>query len=134
MKRKLYFADKVDKINEKLATQTRTVVITEQSFYNIGGLCLKITRRILIKNIGPISTHSCTHCTIWTQSNFGFFASFFELIFLILKWKTTRTNQWMSLILWKTWWNCSKCLKWCLRMWRWFLKLLEENGLWTKVL
>jgi hypothetical protein len=85
MKRKLYFADKVDKINEKLATQTRTVVITEQSFYNIGGLCLKITRRILIKNIGPISTHSCTHCTIWTQSNFGFFASFFELIFLDFK-------------------------------------------------
>lgn len=93
MKRKLYFADKVDKINEKLATQTRTVVITEQSFYNIGGLCLKITRRILIKNIGPISTHSCTHCTIWTQSNFGFFASFFELIFLILKMEDNKNKS-----------------------------------------
>lgn len=93
MKRKLYFADKVDKINEKLATQTRTVVITEQSFYNIGGLCLKITRRILIKNIGPISTHSCTHCTIWTQSNFGFFASFFELIFLDFKMEDNKNKS-----------------------------------------
>lgn len=56
--KKFLFADKVQKISPKLATQNRKLVVTEQAIYNIGGLRSKITRRVLIRSLTGISLSS----------------------------------------------------------------------------
>lgn len=56
--KKFVFADKVQKISPKFATQNRRLVITEQAIYNIGGLLSKVTRRVLIRNVTGLSMSS----------------------------------------------------------------------------
>jgi len=68
----VYFADKIQKSNTKAKLQSRTLIISEQAIYTIGGLfgiTNKITRRTLIKSVGSISlstladSYMIIHCS-----------------------------------------------------------------------